>query len=101
VVVESQHAIALAREKAIPSRVAFLMRRLEMLPAVNFDDDLRRMRDEVHDVRSDRRLAAKADAFEAMRAQSVPNDPLGIGQISAQRARADAQLGRDLPGWFF
>src|ERR1700687_2736713 len=100
-VAESKHAIAFTCEETVPSRVTLLILRLEMLSTVNLNDQARVVADEVDDEGSNRGLAPKACAVEPVRAHHIPDDPLGIGQISAQRARADAQLGRDMPGRFF
>jgi hypothetical protein len=100
-VAESQHAIAFAREETVPSRVTLFILCLEMLSAVDLNDQARVVAHEVDDEGSNRCLAAKACAVEPVRAHRIPDNPLGIGQVSAQRARTDAQLGRDLPGWLF
>jgi hypothetical protein len=101
VIVESQHAIAFACEETVPSRVTLLILRLEMLSAVNLDDQARVLADEVDNEGTNGCLTPKACAVEPVRAHRIPDDPLGLGQVSAQRARADAQLGRDLPGRLF
>ncbi len=96
-IAEPQHPIAFFREKAITSRIAPLVRTLEVLPAIDFDDYARLMTNEVDDEGSNRRLPAKTCSIEPMRSHPIPNDPLGIGHISTQHARADAQLRRHVP----
>jgi len=101
VIIEAKHAIALAFEKGIAPRVTFLLRVLEMLPAIDLDDEFLILADKIDDEGTDRRLPSKARTVEPMGAYCVPNNSLGVRQISAQRPRAHAQLRRHLPGRFF
>jgi hypothetical protein len=64
--------------------------RLEMLAAIYFDDQLRRMANEVRDIRPDRGLSSKCGTVESMRPHSVPNDALGIRQVLSKRFRTTA-----------
>jgi hypothetical protein len=100
-IAEAQHPIAFAFKKTIAPRVAPLMRILEMLPAIDFDDHVRIMTNKVDDERTDRRLPPEACAVEPVRTHPVPNDPFRIRHVSTQRARANAQLGRHLPRRIF
>jgi hypothetical protein len=92
VLAESKHAIAFAAEETITSRVAFLVLVLKMLRAIDFDDELRGVRDKIVNVWTDRRLAAKPYAIQPMCAHSVPDDSLSIGQIAPQSSCARATL---------
>jgi hypothetical protein len=98
VIVESKHAVASGFQICVASRVTSLVLRFEMLRTIDLDDHTCVMTDEVDDEGTDRCLSSKACAIKAMSAYAVPDDPLGVGEISPQRARADAQFGGDTPG---
>jgi hypothetical protein len=59
VVPETQHTIAARLEKVSSYRIGVCLRRLPMLPAVQFDDKAKLMTGEIGVVRPDRRLSAK------------------------------------------
>jgi hypothetical protein len=59
-----------------------------MLSAVEFDDQICGVADEVYDVRADWRLTTKTRSIQAMRAQCVPNDSFSIGRIVAKLSRS-------------
>jgi len=88
VIAEPQYAKALRGEKSIALSVAHFLSILEVLPAIDLDDELCGMRHEVDDVRTDRRLAAKAGAFKTVRTQAVPDDALCLGEVLSKRASA-------------
>src|SRR5262249_23906146 len=96
-IAEAKNAIALAFKKSVATGVTPLVRILEMLATVDFHDELRCMRNEVDDIRSDRHLPAKADAVEAVGSDAVPDDPPGVGQIAPQVTCACAGLLRQPP----
>ena len=54
-----------------------------MLPAIEFNDQLGGMADEIGDVSVDRHLPPKACADQTMIAQFEPQQALGIGQVLA------------------
>jgi hypothetical protein len=101
VVVEPKHAIAAASQVFVAPCVTFLIFILEMLRAIDLDDQSCIVTNEIHDERSDRRLSSKACAIETMSAHSVPDDPLGVGERPPQRPRADAQFRRRAPSRSF
>ena len=49
-----------------------------MLPAIELDDEVGLVTDEIDDVGADRRLAPEACACKSMCAHAVPDDPLGV-----------------------
>jgi hypothetical protein len=65
-IVEPQDPKSLAREERIAARVTPFPRRVEMLPAVELDDEVCCVADEVDDVWANGRLPAKARAAQAM-----------------------------------
>jgi hypothetical protein len=66
VIAEAKNAKAFGFEKGRAPRIARFMGGIEMLAAIKFDDQLDGMTDEVGNVRSNRRLAAKTRAMQAM-----------------------------------
>jgi hypothetical protein len=98
VIVEAKNAKALGGEERVTPPVARLMRVVEMLTAVDLDDELCRVRKEISDVGADWSLPAEAGAFQPMRTQAVPNDAFGFGQILTKRSRAYAHFRLHLPG---
>jgi hypothetical protein len=98
VIIESKNAKALRGEECVTPLVARFMRIIEMLAAVDFDNELCGVRKEIGDVGAERSLPAEAGAFQPMRTQAVPNDTLGLGQIVAKRSRAQAHFRFHLPG---
>ena len=79
VIVESQDAISFGSEKSVTSNIALLMLRVEMLPTVNFDDQVGIVTNEIGNVRSNGRLPSEACADKSFRPHRIPNDPLGLG----------------------
>ena len=81
-VVEPKHAIAAVGKKRVASLVTPLVLSLEMLRTVDLNNQSSAMTDEIDDEWTDRILPPKAHAIEPMSAHAVPDDPLGVGQIS-------------------
>ena len=69
----------------------------EMLSAIEFDHEFRRVTYEVGDEVLDRDLAAEAGAVQAMVAQCSPEETLGVGRVFPERPRIRAEPGRNLP----
>jgi len=78
-IAETKHTIALGFEKTRAPRIALLLLVFEVLSTVDFNDELRRMRNEVDDVWTDRRLSSETYAIQPMRPHAIPDDALGIG----------------------
>jgi hypothetical protein len=55
-----------------------------MLAAVNLDDQLCRVRNEINDVGADWRLTTKANAIQTMRAQNTPENSFGFCRVCPQ-----------------
>ena len=100
-VVEAKYAKAFTCKKRVTTGVALHMWGLEMLTSIELDYEACGMADEIHDIRADRYLPTKARALHAMRAQSSPYQPFGIGRVGSQRPCPDALLCRHLPTWRF
>ena len=79
VVVEAKHAITFGREERISTRIALHMRSFKMLSAINLDNEIGVVTNEVDNVGPNRRLAPEACAGESMCSHTVPDDPLGVG----------------------
>lgn len=79
-IVEAEHTIALRAEKRIPPGISHKVLRLEMLPAVDLDDQAGLAADKIHDKRTNRRLSFKASTAEPMGPQRIPNDTLRVSQ---------------------
>jgi hypothetical protein len=77
VIVESKHAKAFCCEKSIAPLVARFMSVFKVLAAIDLDDELRGVRDEIDDVGTDGCLTTEARAFEPMRAKPIPHDAFG------------------------
>jgi hypothetical protein len=84
-IVEPKHAVAWALQISVASRVAPLVLSLEVLGAVDLDDEPCIVTDEIDDERSDWSLPPKARAIEPMSAHAVPDDPLGVSEAPPQR----------------
>jgi hypothetical protein len=86
VIPEAQHAIAsgfyAARALGIRLLLPFV------LPAVEFDDELRPSAGEIHDKGADKSLPSKMRAGQCnVMAKSLPEHTLGIGRLCAHLAR--------------
>ena len=77
-IVEAQHAITLVRQKRIATGIVSLLSGFEVLAAIEFDNQLCAVAKEVHDIRTDWRLAAKTRTIQAMRAQRIPDDAFSV-----------------------
>jgi hypothetical protein len=80
-IAESKDAKSLRSKKRIAPFVPRFVSFFEMLSAIDLGDQLRGVRDEIDDVRTDRSLTAKACAFEAMRTEAVPDGAFSFGQV--------------------
>jgi len=87
-IVEPQDAVALGCEKGTAPCITLHLLRLEMLSAIDLDNEVRLVTDEINNKWTDRSLSSKARAAKSMGADSIPNDPLGLGHVASQRARA-------------
>jgi hypothetical protein len=54
-----------------------------MLTAIDLNDQAKLVRNKIHNVRSDRRLATKGDAIETMRAKPIPKALFRLRHIVA------------------
>ena len=66
-IIKANNAVALARKKRIAPGVTLLMFSFKMLPAVDFDHQLRFVTKEIDDVGSDRCLTAKTRTIHSVR----------------------------------
>src|SRR5262245_21490792 len=73
----------------------------KVLTAIEFNDKLRGMTNEVGDVVLDWHLPKKNSAVEPMTAELRPKDSLDVGRVLAQRPRIRAQSVGDLPVGMF
>jgi hypothetical protein len=85
VIPEPQHAIALCFEGYRAALV--LVRSACMLAAVDFNDQLQFLAQEVGEVRTARMLAPKLEADEPAGAQSIPEPAFGVRGLRAQLPR--------------
>jgi hypothetical protein len=97
VIAETKHAESFGSENSIASSVACFTCIVEMLTAIDFDDQLHRVRNEIHNVRPDWRLTTKAGALKPMCPQAVPDRALGLGHVSSEGSRTRPRLGAHLP----
>jgi len=97
VIIEPKDAKSLIHQERISPRVTLGMFFFEMLPTINFDDELCIATDEINNIWAYRSLTTKARPAHPMGAQCGPYAPLGIGRITPQRSRAVALFGRDAP----
>src|SRR6185437_6691629 len=72
-----------------------------MLSPIQLDNQLRRVRNKIDNIRSYRRLTAKSDAIQSVSADSAPNNLLCFCGICAQFARTFSRYGRHAPRWSF
>ncbi len=89
VVREAQHPITLLIQEAVPASIAG--RILDVLRAVQLDDELRLKAGEVGDVGANRVLAAEAEAVELASAKVSPEKRLNLG-LSAPQFTAASNL---------
>jgi hypothetical protein len=92
-IVEPQYPVALGCEECITSCVVLDVLGFVVLSAINLNDERGCMAQKIDDERTNRCLTAEALAMQSVSADRVPDDPLGIGQIAAQSARARPLLG--------
>ena len=85
----AQHLVTQRFKHRSPPRIVH--RPIQMLAAIDLDDQLRLRADEVGDVAGDRHLAPEAEAVELARAQALPEMPFGIGCGVAQCACVGTQ----------
>ena len=90
----SQHTIALRFEPRVTPLVARLSRLKIVALAVNLDNELRRVADEVGDVGPHGNLTAKAQAVNMMRLEIAPQQSFGARHCAAKLLRALALAGR-------
>jgi hypothetical protein len=81
VIAESKDAKSLRSKKRIAPPIPRFVPVFEMLSAIDLDDQLRGVRDEIDDVRSDRRLSAKTGSVEPVRTEAVPHASFSLGQV--------------------
>ena len=80
---EPQHTIPARFQFSCSSIIGFFL--FEMVSAVDLDDQFRIETHEVHDIPSDRQLAAKLVSGAAAVAQVAPEFSFGFGLVAAQR----------------
>jgi hypothetical protein len=97
VIVETQNAIPLGRQKGVSPRIALDVFRLEVLPAVDLDNDVGGVTNKVDDEGTDWRLTSKARTEQPVSAHSIPDGVLRIGGLLSKRSRARALPLRHLP----
>ena len=78
---ETDDAISFPFEPKLPCTVTFGGFVAAVVSAVKFDDQVRGRTEEIHDIRTDRRLTAKVRAGDGKFAQGTPQDPLVRGRI--------------------
>jgi hypothetical protein len=78
---EAQHRIALRQQERVTRRV---VRAVDVLAAVELDDELRRAASKIGEIRPDRRLAHELGAVQATIAQAQPELALGVRRSGAQ-----------------
>jgi hypothetical protein len=81
VIIEAQDTKTLVSEITVAACVALLLVRLKMLTAVQFDNQLCLMAEEINDVGAHRRLPSEACATEPVSAQRGPQPTLRLRQI--------------------
>jgi hypothetical protein len=96
-IAESQNPKSFGGKECVSPLVARLTRVIEMLPAIDLDNQLRRMGDEIDNVGTDRGLPPKAGAFQPVCAQAVPDRTFGFRQILSERSGARAHFRLDAP----
>jgi hypothetical protein len=79
VIVEPKHAKALHSQKRIAPSVASEMLGLEVLAAVDLNDQVGGPTDKIHDVRTNRRLPLETRACKPVSPYCMPNNSLRIG----------------------
>jgi hypothetical protein len=77
VIVETKDAISLRRKERIAARIALDLLGFKMLSAIDLDNEIGIMTDEIDNIRPNRRLAPKACAARA-RAYGIPDRPLCV-----------------------
>jgi hypothetical protein len=97
VVIEPKDAKAFVHKERISPGISPCVFVFEVLPAIDFNDELCIVTDEINNVWAYRGLTTKARAAHAMGAQCGPDAPLGIGRIAPQCSRAVALFGRHVP----
>ena len=100
-IAEAKNAIAFGCEKGVPPHVAPEMGVLEMLPTVDFDNQVVLVANEIDDVGADGRLAPEACTAKSMRSDEVPDSLFCFGHLAAQQTRASAHLRLHAPYWLF
>jgi hypothetical protein len=84
---EAQHLIAAAIHFLRPNAVGYQGFRLEVLAAIQFDNEHRFNTSEVREVRTDRTLATELVAIKLAVAKCRPQASLGVGGVLAQLTR--------------
>jgi hypothetical protein len=79
VVVEAKDAKSLCSKKRVASLITRFMSGFEVLAAIDLDDQLRGVRNEIHNVGTNWRLTAKACTVQPVRAHAVPDHTLCLG----------------------
>jgi hypothetical protein len=74
---------------------------LEMLSAIDLNDEAGRVTHEINNERADWRLTSKARAAKPVGADRVPDDFLGVSRIPPQRACVCPLFHRHVPTWWF
>jgi len=82
---KAENAITFGFEPLLSFGVALDFKVTSVLAAVQLNHKILRMAHEIHDKRTDRRLAAKAQSTEAVRAESHPESSFGIGHFRTHR----------------
>src|SRR5262249_32745179 len=62
-------------------------RAIRVLTAIDFDNEMFLEADKIDDVFANQSLSLEFRAFEAMRAQEIPEPALGIGHVATERFR--------------
>ena len=83
---EAKDRESLASKPPIPHGVTLAVTWLSVLAAVEFDDDPWVVRNEIDDVRPDRRLTAKLHPRDLAAAEAAPQCGLCIGRALAERS---------------
>jgi hypothetical protein len=84
VIAKTKHSETLRSQERVPPCIAFEVVGFEVLPAVNLDDELNIVTNEIDDVWTYRGLTPEASTIQSVRTHGIPDDALGVGRISAQ-----------------
>ena len=87
-IAESQNAESFHLQKRIATSIARESLTLEVLAAVDLDDQIRGVTDEIRNVGADWNLFAEGCAVQSMCAENIPDDALGLGQVCTELAGA-------------